>query len=140
MDAAVVWRCAERKRCRRHCGSQMAREAATERRSQPPGEGPRGPVAEGADAIHGSTGRMMHKRGYQRRIAKLLRPALWLAAITSVSVLVPPKAVSAVDRPFLTGVNLAGAGFGSERIVKGGGRGRHGIDYVYPVEPFAPGY
>jgi endoglucanase len=83
---------------------------------------------------------MMHKSGYQRRIAKPLRPALWLAAITSVSVLAPPKAVSAVDRPFLTGVNLAGAGFGSERIVKGGGRGRHGIDYVYPVEPFAPGY
>ena len=83
---------------------------------------------------------MMHKRGYQRRIASLLRPALWLAAITSVSVLAPPKAVSAVDQPFLTGVNLAGAGFGSERIVKGGGRGRHGIDYVYPVEPFAPGY
>src|SRR5436305_9149075 len=116
----------------------MAREAATQRRSQPPREWTHGPVAEGTDAIHGSSGRMMHNSGYHRRFAKLLRPALWLAAITSVSVLAPPKAVSAVDRPFLTGVNLAGAGFGSERIVKGGGRGRHGIDYVYPVEPFAP--
>lgn len=44
------------------------------------------------------------------------------------------------DPPFLTGVNLAGAGFGAERIVKGGARGEHGTDYVYPVEPFAPGY
>jgi endoglucanase len=37
------------------------------------------------------------------------------------------------DPPFLTGVNLASASFG-------GSRGRHGTDYVYPVEPFAPGY
>ena len=44
------------------------------------------------------------------------------------------------DPPFLTGVNLAGACFGAERIVKGGARGEHGTDYVYPVEPFAPGY
>ena len=42
--------------------------------------------------------------------------------------------------PFLTGVNLASASFGAERIEKGGSRGRYGFDYIYPVEPFAPGY
>jgi endoglucanase len=41
---------------------------------------------------------------------------------------------------YLVGVNLAGAGFGAERIAKDGARGRHGVNYVYPVEPLAPGY
>lgn len=66
-------------------------------------------------------------------------------AIAGLAILVlgPLTAGSAADRsdqPFLTGVNLAGAAFGVERIVKGGARGKHGTDYVYPVEPFAPGY
>jgi endoglucanase len=41
---------------------------------------------------------------------------------------------------YLVGVNLAGAGFNTDKIKKGGPRGQHGVDYVYPIEPFAPGY
>jgi len=86
----------------------------------------------------------MIRRGSHRTASFGFRGIALQMTAAALTILLPGLTATCfgADRPnvFLTGVNLAGAGFGSERIVKGGSRGRHGIDYVFPVEPFAPGY
>lgn len=52
----------------------------------------------------------------------------------------PPRAeAQGHPTPFLSGVNLSGAEFGPP-VVPGGPRGRHGTEYIYPIEAYVPGY
>lgn len=82
--------------------------------------------------------------------SKCLTNRLWRTAgaigavllITAVLALDPAESLGEdpLAGVYLEGVNLATAGFGSERIGKTGPPGRFGFDYTYPVQRFTPGY
>lgn len=74
-----------------------------------------------------------------RRTAAAIGAAL---VITAVLALDPAESLGTdpLAGAYLQGVNLATAGFGSERIGKTGSPGRFGFDYTYPVQRFTPGY
>lgn len=60
---------------------------------------------------------------------------LLMAMLTALAAFTGEAADGELSTAYLTGVNLAGAEFGENAVP-----GQHGVNYVYPVEPFAPGY